>query len=261
MDKLKFGFIFIIHIAINLACGVQFAPGEIQFFSGDEPIVTFTPTPPPTETAVPTPSPMPTATPIPANTVIPAAIEAPPPPPAINGANDVTIISYVDDQNVQVLVDGVEYTLPYATLPPPPPQPQPVPLPAEWDPRLNELDVWVSRPQATAGQPVYRLTSAYFEDEAESGGLHHIFVEVLDEKGQRILGQPVTQAWADGQATGYTENKPHPEYSVNFPMYGAQGPDNYAIYLPGVNSDTVYGLGLPAGRLTSYRLTFQRQYK
>ncbi len=240
------------------ACGVQFAPGEIQFFTGPEPVVAATPTP------WPPPTPEPTATPVPTAdyTVVPAAVPAPPAPPSITGAKDVSIIKYNDTETALVLVDGVEYTLPYATLPPPPPPP-PAPPTAQsqdWDSRLDGLGVWVSRSQPATGQPVFRLIKLEYEDETQSNGLHHIYVEVLDESGQRILGQPVIQAWNTGQAVGHTENKPWPEYALNFPMYGAQGPDNYTVYVTGARSDVVNGLGLPAGRPVNYRLTFQRQY-
>lgn len=257
MNTYKLG-LFVLLILLAQACGVQVAPGEIQFFGGGAPAVTATPWP--TPTLPPTATPIATAPPSAAYTVVPAAIPVPPAPPPITNAKDVSIIKYTDSQSVLVLVDGVEYTLPYATLPPPPPQPKVQPTPAlDWDSRLNGLGIWVSRAQGTPGQPVFRLVKAYYEDEAQAGGLHHIYVEVLDEKGQRLVGQPVTQSWSNGQAVGYTENKPAPEYALNFPMYGAQGADNYSIYVTGAASDVVQGLGLPGGHLINYRLTFQRQ--
>ncbi len=246
----------LLFVLTNMACGIEFASDEVQLFTGDSPVPTSTPTPtptpPPTATLTPLPTPM--------YTVVPAAMINNPPQPIL-GAKNVSIVRFVDKDNVVVLVDGVEHTLPYATQPPPPrPQPKATPTPAlEWDSRLNDLGVWVSRAQSQPGQPVYRLIKAIYEDETQSHGLHHIYVDVLDEKGQRILGQPVTQSWPSGQAVGYTENKPSPEYPLNFPMYGAQGPDSYNIYVTNAPSDVVHGLGLPASKTVNYRLTFQRQ--
>lgn len=255
--KIISGFLFL--ILANLACGIQLAPGEIQLFTGDEPVITATFTPWPTATPIPTPTATPTIPATPEYRVVEAASKAPPAPPPLTNPQDVAILRYIDSDSVEVRVNGFDYTLPYATLPPPPqPTPQPT-LPLVWDARLTELGVGLTRAPAQPGQPVYRLTNAYFKDDGQAGGLHHIYVEVLDETGQRILGQPVTQAWSSGQAVGYTENKPYPEFAVNFPIYGVQGPDNYSIYITDANSDVVYGLGLPAGQLASYWLTFQRQ--
>ncbi len=268
MNRFKLVIILFSITLTTAACGVQLAPGEIQFFTGPEPVVAVTPTPWPTPTPEPTPTPMPTAPPATDYTVVPAAVPAPPLPPPITGAKNVSIIKYNDTETALVLVDGVEYTLPYATLPAPPPPPPrpPTPEPAaepplDWDSRLDGLGVWVNRGQPASSQPIFRLIRIEYEDEVQSNGLHHIYVEVLDENGQRILGQPVIQAWNTGQAVGHTENKPWPEYALNFPMYGAQGPDNYTIYVTGARSDVVNGLGLPAGQPVNYRLTFQRQYE
>lgn len=264
-SRLKLLSVFIlIFTLLNLACGIQFAPGEIQVFSGNRPYVSPTPTPTATETPLPTPTPIPT----PVYTVVPAAVQndptpaptaapVPAPPPA--SVQNVTITQFVDKETVEVIVDGQTYVLPYATLPPPPPVPTSQWVPSSgWDSRLTELGVYLNRAQTSPGQTVFRLVNARFEDESQANGLHHIYVEVLDENGQRILGQPVIQVWHDGQAVGHTEDKPRPEYALNFPMYGAQGPDNYGVYVLGAPSDVVNGMGLPAGQPVNYRLTFQR---
>lgn len=246
---------------INLACGIQFAPGEIQFFSGDKPYNSPTPTATATVTPLPTPTPIPT----PVYTVVPAAVQNNPTPaptaaPVPASVQNVTITQFLDQETVEVNVDGQTYILPYATLPPPPPVPtaQWVP-PSGWDPRLTEMGVYLNRAQTSPGQTAYRLVNAQFEDESQANGLHHIYVDVLDENGQRMLGQPVIQVWHDGQAVGHTEDKPYPEYSLNFPMYGVQGPDNYGVYVLGAPSDVINGMGLPAGQPVNYRLTFQRR--
>lgn len=230
------------------------------------------PAPPPEPTPTETPAPaVPEPPPPPAPDAIEASLEQPPPPPTepepavpapppIMGANEVSLIGFVDAQTVEVLVDGQPYVLPFAYLPPlPAPAAAPSAVPSTWDTRLDGLAVKLTRAQAGPGESVFRLTAAQFQDETQAHGLHHIYVEVLDEKGQRIIGQPIIQAWRDGQIVFYTRDKPAPEFAANVPMYGALGTDNYHIYVDGLPSDTVEGLGLPGGRLVNYLLTFQRQ--
>ncbi|MCL4294742.1 MAG: DUF5107 domain-containing protein [Anaerolineae bacterium] len=128
-----------------------------------------------------------------------------------------------------------------------------------WDPRLDMLGIKLNRAQVEPGQMVYRLVAARFQDENEARGLHHVFVEVLDENGQRIVGQPVSLAWKDGRSTLITENKPAPEYAANAPLYGEMSDGTYEVYVDGAPSDHVSGLGLPGKHHVSYQLTFQRQ--
>ncbi len=132
-------------------------------------------------------------------------------------------------------------------------------LPVDWDARLDDLGIRIVRAQARKGQTYWRVVRAQFQDPQEGGGRHHIFIEVLDEDGQRIVGQEVQISWPDGSATVVTEDKPPPEYAANFPMYGDLG--GYSVRLPGL-SDVVTGLGLPGGRMhVVYRLVFQRTVK
>lgn len=128
-----------------------------------------------------------------------------------------------------------------------------------WDPRLDLLSIKLNRAQVEPGQTVYRLVAARYQDETEAAGLHHVFVEVLDENGQRIVGQPVILAWRDGQSTMITENKPAPEYAANAPLYGQMSEGTYDVYVDGAPSDRVSGLGLPGKHHVSYQLIFQRQ--
>ena len=53
-----------------------------------------------------------------------------------------------------------------------------------------------------SGQPYWRIVEVGWQNEKESGGKHHIYVEVLDESGNRLVGQPVTVYWGDGNHTG-----------------------------------------------------------
>jgi hypothetical protein len=125
-----------------------------------------------------------------------------------------------------------------------------------WDPRLDVVGVEVERAEPEPGKPYYRLVAARFRDPAESQALHHVYVEVLDGGGRRIVGQPVILAWDDGQSTMITENKPAPEYAANAPLYNYLG--SYRVYVDGGTSDVVTGLGLPGKIHVTYLLTFER---
>ncbi len=134
-----------------------------------------------------------------------------------------------------------------------------------WDPRLDQLSVNVTEAAVGSGQPYWRLIDARWANEAEAGGKHHIYVEVLDENGNRITGQPVTVSWPEGVVTGVTEDKRPPDYAYNFQMYSA-GPA-YSVKVDGLPSDQLHGAGLGSidqrawGIHVSYYLTYQRATK
>ena len=135
-------------------------------------------------------------------------------------------------------------------------------LPLEWDSRLDALGVQLVRAQPAAGETCYRLVKAKWLSEAEAGGRHHIYVDVLDEEGKRILGQQVIVAYGDQTVFLVTEDKPYPELSCNMPMYAVLG--TYRCQVEGV-SDVVTGLGMGSAELPGYKLhtcfelTFQRE--
>ncbi|GAB4562132.1 MAG: hypothetical protein Kow0047_10000 [Anaerolineae bacterium] len=197
-------------------------------------------TPTPTYTPLPTDTPIPTDTPTPT----PTPTDTPTPTPTLTPTNTPT--------------------------PRPTPRPQPTPTPEPravaaaiaWDGRLDALGVGLRPANVAPGQPYYRLVEARWADEKESEGRHHIYVNVLDEAGNRLVGVPIKVAWRDGSVTGATENKPLTEYSYNFQMYAAG--NSYDVSVEGLPSDVVTGMGL--GDLerrdwkihVSYFLTFQR---
>lgn len=131
-------------------------------------------------------------------------------------------------------------------------------VPLQWDNRLNDLKIQLTRATREPDQPIFRLVTAKYLSEPESAGLHHVYVEVLDEQGQRILGQPVILGWNDGKSKMVTEDKPAPEFAANAPLYGSMDEGTYKVYVDGAPSDVVSGLGLPAKHHVSYQLTFQR---
>jgi hypothetical protein len=208
-------------------------PTETPLPPTETPPPTDTPLPPPTDTPLPpptdTPLPPPTETPIPP-TAVPAAPRATPKPQPQAAA---------------------------AAAPAEKPQP-----PRDLDPRLSALNVGIQPANVPPGQHYWRLVRAYWQNKEESGNDHTIYIEVLDENGSRIIGQPVEIRWQGGNLTVLTENKPQYEYPANFPMYGTLG--SYAVSIGGAPSDTIVGLGMgtpeqPAFTIhTNFMLTFQR---
>jgi CRP-like cAMP-binding protein len=157
------------------------------------------------------------------------------------------------------------------TVPQPPPrtQAQPTPVPVEnpqpprhWDPRLDALRVNLQPAGVKAGQYYWRLVEARWENEAEAAGAHSIYIEVVDENGNRIVGQTVEIRWASGSLPLPIEDKPYPEYGTNFAMYNTLG--SYSVRVGGLPSDVIVGLGLgtaeqPAFTVhTNFFLTFQK---
>jgi len=185
-------------------------------------VVTNTPLPV-TDTPVPTETPLPTATPTPRPRQV-AAVAAPPTP-----------------------------------TPTPISNPQ---IPRNLDPRLDSLGVVVQPAGVRPGQSYWRLVEALWQNEEEAQGDHTIYIDVLDENGDRIIGAPIEIRWVGASVTIYTEDKPPIEYPANFPMYNTLG--SYTVSLPGLPSDAIQGLGLgtpeqPAFTIhTNFRLTFRR---
>jgi CRP-like cAMP-binding protein len=202
------------------------------------PTPTYTPVP--TETSVVTPTPLPTDEPTPLPTTQSVFIPAQPPQQVVQNAA------------------------------PPPPAPEEVARSANvraraWDGRLDQLGVTVEEASVAPGQPYWRVVEARWADEVESGGKHHIYVEVLDENGSRVVGQPVTVWWGDGNHSGPTEDKAPPDFGWNFQMYAAGYA--YSAKVEGLPSDVVKGAGMGSmedrfkGIHTSYYFVFQKATK
>jgi hypothetical protein len=199
----------------------------------EEYLVATAPSPTPTETTVPTATPTPSPTPTETHTPAPTATRT--------------------------------------TAPPPAPTATPVAAPAapvrEWDRRLDYFypTVRLEEAQVGSGQWYWRLIRTEW---LEQSGNHHIYVEVLDENGNRSFGQ--TMVFEYGGSPHY-ETYPMPdklgeEYAYNFVMGDLLG--SYNVYIGGDDvSDKIYGLGLGT-RQDPYRthhtcffLTFQRTYQ
>ncbi len=217
------------------------AQGESQLVAlanpGAQPTATYTPYPTntPLPTATPTVTPTPTDTPVP--TATPTFTPVPPTPVPV-------VVQQEPEPEAQAA--AVAPALP----------------PRAWDGRLDALGVGVVDAPVSSGQPYWRLIEAKWENEQEAGGKHHIYVEVLDESGKRIVGQPVTVFWPGGSDTGVTEDKNPPDYAYNYPMYKAG--NSYNVKIEGLPSDVVQGMGLgtPEQRFytihTTFKLIFQR---
>ncbi len=143
--------------------------------------------------------------------------------------------------------------------PTPSENPQP---PRELDPRLSALGVVIAPADVKPGQKYWRLVKARWQNEQEAGSDHTIYIDVLDENGNRLIGEVVEIRWEGGFVPIVTENKPPNEYPANFPMYNCLG--SYAVRVAGLPSDIVQGLGLgtpeqPNFKIhTNFFLTFQR---
>ncbi len=208
---------------------------------------TATWTPNPTATPPPTSTPRATATPPPTAAAlarlpafVPAAIIAQPPPEA-----------------------APEEAAPEA-------EPEPVVeaaavAPRAWDGRLDQLGVRLEEASASPGQPYWRLIEARWANEQESQGRHHIYVELLDENGGRVLDYPVRVNWAEGSYVGNTENKPAPDYAFNYQMFAAG--NAYNVLVESLPSDKLIGVGMGDlekpdwGIHTSVYLVYQRSVK
>ena len=130
------------------------------------------------------------------------------------------------------------------------------------DPRFGALKVGVQPVGVSPGQSYWRLVAGRWENETEAAGGHSIFIDVLDENGNKLVGVPIEIRWPGGGLSVFTEEKPINEYWANFPMYNTLG--SYSVSVAGLPSDVIVGLGLgtpeqPLFKVhTNFFLTFQR---
>lgn len=130
-----------------------------------------------------------------------------------------------------------------------------------WDSRLDQRGAILTPATPAPGESYWQLVRGEWRNEAESQGLHHILVDVLDRAGGRLPHVGVRFWWADGQEIKLTERKPGEDYAVDFPMFAAGWA--YGVQIVDGPSDRVDHLGLGtiaapwAGVHTSYRFAFQ----
>jgi len=123
------------------------------------------------------------------------------------------------------------------------------------------LGVTIEEAKVAPGQPYWRVVEIIWHDEEEAGGRHAIFLDVLDENGDRVVGQPVKFGWLDGEEIRPIRPRPAPEYGTYFPMYAAG--HSYHVQVEGVPSEV--GLGTIEQRdwtiHVEYLIKFQRAVK
>ncbi|MFQ6016010.1 MAG: hypothetical protein ACE5NP_11280 [Anaerolineae bacterium] len=212
---------------------------------GDEVLRTYVATATPTVTPTGTP----TSTPTPTS-----------PPPSPTGTSTSTPTPSPSPQSSWV---APKNPVAKPTKRPPTATPLPVvtgPAPAEWDPRLDQLEVTWEPAADISGQVYWRLLRARWANPQESAGNLNIFIEVLNSSGHRISGQRVVVE-NGGRFVLVTRVRQAPEWPADFPMRGHLG--SYTAYVEGV-SDKIVGMGLGTaeepGRSyhTSFYLTFQQ---
>ena len=256
----------LILFASGLSLGVLFMYANGRFSSpsvAQGPTVEAVPptVAPPTMTAVATETP----------TVLPTKVSVQPtpsfePPPTtvtrtgkLRDGPDVTL---ANTPTVSPTLSFAEETAaaPTATI-----GPTPTPEAREVNATVEALGIWVEAAQVDAGELYWHLIDVQWLDLETSGGRHHLFIEVVDENGQRVLEQPVTVSWPDGQTTANTHKIAPDPYAYEFPM-GAAG-NSYDVKLQGLPSDVLHGAGLGTLEhreqklLTSYILIYQRRQK
>ncbi|MFO7631371.1 MAG: hypothetical protein R6W76_02470, partial [Caldilinea sp.] len=203
--------------------------------------------PTPTYTPFPTATPLPTSTPTPTNTPTPTPTPAP-----------VVMQSFAQVAAAPVAEVAPEEAAPEEVV-------VAAAAPRNLDGRLGALGVSIEDAPVEPGQQYWRLVEVRWEDEIQSAGKHHIYVDVMDENGDRIVGHPVTVFWGDGSHTAALEDKPAPDYGFNYQMYASGFA--YNVKVEGLPSDVLRGAGMGdvenrfRGIHVSYYLLYQRATK
>ena len=142
-----------------------------------------------------------------------------------------------------------------------------VPQGIVWDSRLTERGASVIPAQVQPGQGYWRLVQGQWFDvnDPPLNGQHNIFLEALNQSGQRQIGVPMRLAAPDVRDIyGYigTEAKNDEPYAASFPMYKI-APAYRVEPADGAPADAVSDLGLgniehpDLAMLTSYGFTWQ----
>jgi hypothetical protein len=125
--------------------------------------------------------------------------------------------------------------------------------------------VTLKEAQVAEGGQYWRIVDVKWQDEQQSGGEHHIFVDMMDEQGKRLVGSKARVNFGGNSVEVLIEDKPAPEFGGNFAMFNAGC------------SHFLEGIGLPSDRLdclglgsieqrnftihVNYLVTFQRATK
>lgn len=109
--------------------------------------------------------------------------------------------------------------------------------------------------KAAPGQLYWKLVKA--EGPIEWEGKHSIYVDVLNEQGNREVGVQVYFWWDGGDQRKRAESKQGEPFACDLPMFAAG--QAYSVKIDDViPSDELHGMGLIAfEKHVSYKLTFQ----
>lgn len=129
--------------------------------------------------------------------------------------------------------------LPIVMKPPEPPEPS---LPFIWDSRLTQRGAALVKALPPAGEWYWRLIIGEWQDVRESAGKHHIFMDLLDEYGNRFIGGKIEITWNGGRTTVMSETKPGEPYGANYPMHNLA--PAFSAQPLGGDADRVTGMGL-----------------
>lgn len=133
--------------------------------------------------------------------------------------------------------------------------PQPINDAQVYGVRIVEADV-------QPGNKYWKVVRVHHLTPGENGGRHHIYIDALDEQGQRAFNTPIKVNWVGDSHTIRIE-KPLPEAGTNEPMWKWQV---YSVRVAGQPSDRVENLRTdhpdeaPGNTLFhhSFLVTFQR---
>lgn len=131
---------------------------------------------------------------------------------------------------------------------------------------MTEVDSRIAGLVSVTGAPgaLYRLTRVGWKNEQEAGGLHHVFIDVVDAAGERLAGEKVTLTWPGGLSVATVEEKRGEPFGANFPLNAPLG--SYSVFAgtDPAASDRIHGLGLGTPEHpntlihTAFELTFEK---
>jgi len=141
------------------------------------------------------------------------------------------------------------------------------------EPPGNDAEAYgvaIEEAEVEEGQPYWRVVRVHHLTPEENGGKHHIFLDILDEAGERVYDAQARVTWEGGEQV-ITVDKPHNEPGTNFPMWKWQVCAVEALGLPGqtlpsdrvVNLHTGHPDEAPGNTLFhhSFAVVFQRTTK
>ncbi len=153
----------------------------------------------------------------------------------------------------------------------------PVPGTVQWDPRLTAMHVSIAPVANLApGQAYWKIISAQYQDETQSGGNHNVYYTVLDEKGFPAPGVPVRLDWQgrdpnDVPDTVYTDGNGTANYGLYHGQQGWDpnaGPGPYTAWVGDpdlrgnrpttIPGEKLAGAGLPMNRHVNFVVTWRK---